>query len=67
MYQIKKIGDSGPMAIKLMEMHGLGCTVTEMGGFMEECVHQSRKKFVMEVYDSLVILMMFYFMFLLRQ
>lgn len=52
MYQTKKVGDSGPVAIKLMEMHAFGCTTNQMGGLTEECIHPSRKKYAVEVYDT---------------
>ncbi|CAH2064916.1 unnamed protein product [Thlaspi arvense] len=55
LYQNKRSGDCGPVAIKFMEMHTAGDPDHHMFGFTDEIIDQFRKQYALDLYRDLVI------------
>lgn len=55
MYENKRSGDCGPLAIKLLEMHCTGCTSDHFLKITDSVVDNIRKQFALDVYERFVV------------
>lgn len=53
-YENKRSGDCGPLAIKLLEMHCTGSTSDTFNTITDERVDNLRKQYALDVYEDLV-------------